>query len=156
MVGWAKVSHSPFLWGPLCEVTQRFQLSVLHYLKLPVVGIYSTLSGERSRQAVLWSLNTNPAREALVSHGQEHGIRSCAARCIRWQLEESCYAAETANAKTQHKTPTLWGIELSLPGNGTAFPNDNRNEKCHFNKVDTARDTVTLSFFPCIIIIFFF
>ena len=36
-----------------CEVSQRFQVSVLHYTKFPVPGVSSTLLGEGRGQAVL-------------------------------------------------------------------------------------------------------
>ena len=36
-----------------CEMSQRFQVSVLHYTKFPMLGISSTLLGEGRGQAVL-------------------------------------------------------------------------------------------------------
>lgn len=39
--------------------------------QVPVAGISRTLLEERRSRATLWPLKTNPAREALVGHGQE-------------------------------------------------------------------------------------
>ena len=129
-------------WPSITEVTQRFQVSVLHYTTFPVVGINSALLEEGRSQAVLWSLKANPARVVLVSHRQEHRDQRLVSQRYQVTARRKHLWAGMLRRRFNTKvlstnTHFIWGIKHSLLGGITASPNKNRNGNYHFNKLYT-------------------